>query len=378
MTSVPDSLLLVFFDSGAEAMENFPPSASEGESSRKSLLEHRTALLQVQINTLNEVVEHYNITNDPITMEDAQAALGTFTTHDAELQQAHEHMNECARLAFVRSVIMHEQKMMTETSDPGEYEDKSVDKGVVLEFIGLCAAALRLPQVMEYLKGKPLNFETTNDDTEPEEVKPEERLEELQKMILSAMGHDPTSSYQSLHDILQTPQGTTSSIVDDDLLETLTTFASAVRVALANATPFELLTDETDGGHTRVVSVQYSEKTINPDGSVSNSNAPSSMGMDQHDPSRAQLEMAKHAATMHQEILGELLGMDEDDRIDALAHAKEVHDSFMDEALGIPAGPERVLFLQSVGSERQRELIMHKLWEGMLAKNGGEAPVRRE
>mmetsp|Transcript_18316 Transcript_18316/g.18574 ORF Transcript_18316/g.18574 Transcript_18316/m.18574 type:complete len:82 (+) Transcript_18316:1-246(+) len=81
---------------------------------------------------------------------------------------------------------------------------------------------------------------------------------------------------------------------------------------------------------------------------------------------------------MHQEILGELLGMDEDDRTDALAHAKEVHDGFMDEALGIPAGPERVLFLQSVGSERQRELIMHKLWEGMLAKNGGEAPVRRE
>jgi len=80
---------------------------------------------------------------------------------------------------------------------------------------------------------------------------------------------------------------------------------------------------------------------------------------------------------MQQEILGQLLSMDEQDRDANLQAAKEAHDAFLQGALELPMGPERVEYLRSVDPNTQRLLVMHKLWSSFLADNGGVAPTSR-
>ena len=92
--------------------------------------------------------------------------------------------------------------------------------------------------------------------------------------------------------------------------------------------------------------------------------------MDEHRESeqRQNLSMARKVSQIQQELLDQLLVMDEDERALTLKEAKKAHDTFLKEALSIPPGPQRILFMQSIDEESQKKLIMHKLWESQLAK----------
>jgi len=93
--------------------------------------------------------------------------------------------------------------------------------------------------------------------------------------------------------------------------------------------------------------------------------------MDEHRESeqRKNLSMARKASEMQQTLMDQLLVMDEDDRALVLREAKEAHDNFLKEALSIPPGPQRILFMQSIEEENQKKLIMHRLWESKMQNN---------
>jgi hypothetical protein len=80
---------------------------------------------------------------------------------------------------------------------------------------------------------------------------------------------------------------------------------------------------------------------------------------------------------LQQEILGELLNMCDEERDAKLKLAKQEADKFIQQAMQMPPGPERVSFLRSVDPETQKLMAMHKLWGNMLAANGGKPPTMR-
>jgi hypothetical protein len=90
-----------------------------------------------------------------------------------------------------------------------------------------------------------------------------------------------------------------------------------------------------------------------------------------------QLRIAREAAALQQSILGELLSMEESERDDILATAKIAHDEFLAQVLEIPSGPDRVQFVTNIDPSVEKQLLMHKLWEKILAQNDGKPPTMR-
>jgi hypothetical protein len=93
---------------------------------------------------------------------------------------------------------------------------------------------------------------------------------------------------------------------------------------------------------------------------------------------RRELEMARDAAALQQNILRELESMNEEERTATLETAKQVNNDFLQRAMEIPPGPDRIAFMRSIDWETQRKLLMHKLWTSMLAANGGKPPNSQE
>jgi hypothetical protein len=131
------------------------------------------------------------------------------------------------------------------------------------------------------------------------------------------------------------------------------------------------LSDEQSGGVTRVVSVNYSEKTLT-DGVIDHARgsnvAPSKVKMEEHEEDEVQqhqdLKIAAKAASLQNSILEELESMDEQTRCEVLLKAKELHENVMSIVLSLDSGLERVQYLQTeISPEDQRLLLIHKLWE---------------
>ncbi len=127
---------------------------------------------------------------------------------------------------------------------------------------------------------------------------------------------------------------------------------------------------------TRVVSVAYSEKSHIVDDAATLPLPPQLSVMDEHKESeqRKKLLMAHKAPEMQQKLLDQLLTLDKEDWQLTLRDAKEANGIFLKEALSITPGPQRVLFMQSIDEEKQNKLIMHKLWESMLANYAEKSP----
>jgi hypothetical protein len=155
------------------------------------------------------------------------------------------------------------------------------------------------------------------------------------------------------------------------------------------------LNDTNEGGVTRVVSVQYSEIEITPDGRHVNvlNAAPGVMlkrggddggsgtgigidcnGDDDTEERKRQIRMASDAAVLQQEILGQLFAMDEHERNNVLSEASEASRNFQHELTSLPPGRQRIEYLQSIPLDLSRKLAMHKCWSSMLQQNGGRPP----
>jgi hypothetical protein len=420
---VPLSVLLDFFRSATKALEECTIADP------KTLSDLRMVILTQQKQCLEHIVDVYNDDKEsptsPLTVQIMQHALKDLPSKkeqqelDPTVQKAMDEMDDGARLSFTRLVLLSE--CLKEHADVIDQSlsllktSGSMQRSDILEFCGLCNAAIRLSNVQKHLQsGAPL-FEDNNTLQEEGSSKiffPQKRLEMIQRMFLKATGYDPDHGTAEIQRIFFSAHNGSSGntdntaefSVDPELMEVFTNMASAMNVALTNATiqatHNTFFSDQDQGGVTRVVAVNYSEKIIDQatgqevaasEDIVNSSSdaAPLTQTMDTEDkpksPSqeqleaqqRAELRVAREAATLQQEILGELLNMRDEERDAKLKLAKQEADKFIQQAMLIPPGPERVSFLRSVDSETQKLMAMHKLWGNMLAANGGKPPTMR-
>mmetsp|Transcript_52210 Transcript_52210/g.62870 ORF Transcript_52210/g.62870 Transcript_52210/m.62870 type:complete len:493 (+) Transcript_52210:45-1523(+) len=466
---IPARLLIQFFQNCTTDLnrkhEKQLVDANFEDSDPVTLSEHRSSIIEVQRNALNELLRLQNkpgpakgpppsderrqqgtaaASQNVISAEQFQTALrsvgagdndGIDVTDERETQEllcSMAAMNDAARAAFVRSVLYSEWRaergkmwlLRNDDDDDGSgggadrernvryFERRKgrticsssdggkggMERGAVLEFCGLCIGALRLEEVQRFLSCGESIFGYGNGSAVIDEfpvinfvrqrildqgviksMTPQGRMSILEGLLCRAIGYDLEFA------MLEMQRLTTANESQDDeeLIEMFNQFLSAISTSLTTAnlanggvTPGEL-SDCNEGGVTRVVSVKYSETVIGDETAADVPPSQAAMEQQKEAFERQQFETARKAAALQQSILGELLTMDEISREKQLVKAKEAHDSFLESALAIPAGLERVKFMKDIDADTQRLLIMHKLWEKMLADNGGVPPKMR-
>mmetsp|Transcript_17484 Transcript_17484/g.37919 ORF Transcript_17484/g.37919 Transcript_17484/m.37919 type:complete len:419 (-) Transcript_17484:51-1307(-) len=411
MECVPSSLLLDFFDSATAQLNQHPLRQQQGKKScPPSLDEQRRMLLKIQLESLEQAVASYNNANglgdtpDAVTLVDAQAAL-----RDCDFAAARV-MEAAARSAFARSVLLSEMEWDLNVCDKrdnttteeqeklrGLMDGDSADtmsRDSIKEFCGLCVEVLNMPEVQEYLvKGSDIHFgtqqirdddrsvsdkESTNEQQKQDgtSMTSPERMECIQRLLLRAVGYNAGFAKTEMQKIFFADDLDASRNIsgglDPELEDAFTKFLNAMSVSASRAAASAnggaegtLLSD----GNTKVISVHHSERTVaGSEGdqfTMSSGAVPLAQSMEEHDDERQrrQLGMARQAAALQQGLLTELESMNEDERNKVLDEAGEAHLLFLKKMSELPIGEERLNFLQSIDSETQRKLAIHKLWE---------------
>lgn len=374
--NIPDTIYCDFFDTASKVIdecvlkEPLPVDAI------------RILILDSQMEALSKTIEEYNRDHISATVstgevQKALKALSSETDLSSEVKTKMDQMNETARLAFSRLCLLSECLQKRNLRDQLKLQASgSLKHDDLMDFIGLNHAALRLSQVQDHLRGKPHLFEV--EEAAPPPIDPPARIERIQRLFFQVLGYDPDHGMSEIKRIFFAGESEFSS--DKDLQEAFTEMVMATKEAVTSATiesTKSLFSDHEQGGFTRVVSVQHSEREIDQStGEEKSTGAPLKQTIEEQT-SRQQrhaLKVASQTTALQQEILGELLSLSEDEREARLDRAKASSDNFVSNISSLPPGPERVLFLQSLDSSTQRELAIHKLWESMLAQNGGKPP----
>ncbi len=258
-----------------------------------------------------------------------------------------------------------------------DQEVAHLKRQLTLDFCGLCTTAYKLPEVQQYIQsGKEMNFLDVDDRTEDNDQDDQDdststssthqRISHVQQMIICALGYEP---YYSSQELIQKQM----AAVDDndiELKEAVNTFIVLLQEITRDALNYNMqeqkntLTDEKEGGVTRVVAVNYSEREVTTGGgSASSSEAPMNQRMvEQHEEmQREQLQMAQKAAQLQRMILSELFEMEEEEREKCLLDAKKAHEGFLKDAMALPL-TDRVAFMQNINPDLQKKLLMYKLW----------------
>ena len=128
------------------------------------------------------------------------------------------------------------------------------------------------------------------------------------------------------------------------------------------------LSDQHQGGVTRVISVQYSEVTEGSTGGVgaggggAAAGAPKAESLASEEERIQQIRLASKAQELQMQYMKELNGMDEVKRQSFLDRAKQVSDDFLRTVMELPPGQERVEYLRTVDPETSKLMTMYKLW----------------
>ena len=321
------------------------------------------------------------------------------------LSDAVEKTNELARRAFSRSVLISEWRLANNCNKQitipqsrrelrGDKSDVSFDDAIILEYCGLVMAAVRLPEVQQYLQTGLADFihSNTNQAADKHNIDPpnglddlsdnksaEERLLHIQRLYWSALGWDPEYAMKLLKCLLfgeEEEEITTSDLVqiknNVKVVETLTQYSSAMTVAATNAAMANSYGNTSDDGTTRVVSVSYSEKIItvptNEDGNIittnSSTSAPTTNTIDEHTLSqqRGEMETAKATSMLQQQLWDDFQSLPTHEQMKTIQKAKVAHEDFLEKVSNTPPGNERILLMQSMDREMQRLLVIYKLW----------------
>jgi hypothetical protein len=171
--------------------------------------------------------------------------------------------------------------------------------------------------------------------------------------------------------------GNDANSPDAEMQEAFGNFLTAMSTAAnkaATASSSSLQASTLSDGKTRVVSVQHSERIVSGEAvggmsAITNDAVPLAQSMEEHDDERQrrQLAMARKTAALQQGLLNEVHAMEEIEREKLLADAKDAHLSFLNRVSELPIGEERLHFLQSIDSDTQRLLAIHKLWEAQIS-----------
>ena len=416
---IPRALLFSFFENAKgrlnehpnnEMQHNLLTENGKDEMIPVSLASQRHLLLQEQFAALKTSISEYNLSRDKVRevqeeeVQDCLRELGQndfskISTIDQidknDLLKAMTEMNDAARSAFARSVLWAEVEFskemlqkypLNEVPFQGliDYEkggrnllisacDESdgMTRSAAIEFSGLCTTAVHLPEVKRYFEtGLDLfSDDELNQESQNRMIPPQHRFLQFQQMMLCAVGYEPKFGGEELRKLMvkdDTPE-------DTEVFNALSTFVLAMQDAAKNVFTIvpEELSDETEGGVTRIVSVEHTEKMLNEKGELvdSQGSAPTAETIRNDDKMQKHtFDMAQKAATLQSQILKELLSMDESNRIEVLKEASEANESFLAEVVALPPGPERVSLIQNIGQERQSLLLKHKLWQQYLAK----------
>lgn len=397
MTTSNEEVMLEFFRQATAALENVCQLTAPTES----LGEIRKRLLAMQIDCVQTTLDCFPLLDWKV--QDLQGALSRCSAdwqHSLSVQRGMDEMNAAARLAFSRLVLLSE--CMHDESDSKRnllYSGDGMKHDDVLEFCGLCCAAVKLPIVHLHLQnGTPL-FEHLVPQLKTDaktNILPQKRLEGIQRMFLRALGYDPDYGTREIKRLFYDKD----SNCDEHLRSNFACMAQRMGAVLREATAVAMrdaFVTDNDDNVTRVVSVVYSEKLIDEatgkviaTTSVHEDDAPYSETMQgqidaEQDNSpelaaareqmrREEFRVARQAAVLQQEILGELLSMRDEERDIKLLQAKETVNDVLRKAMQIPAGPERISFITSLDPATQRLMAMQKLWDGMLAANEGKSP----
>lgn len=406
MAPVPPSLLISFFEAATTSLNRHPDPSGCCDLTANgpcgdlppSLNAQRKALLTIQVQSLEEAIAKYNGERDPktdaVSLEDAQEALKSSNFAVAR------GMEDAARCALARAVLQAEIRWDSWARQQGSVEDEERSRGLkdedsadsmptnsIKEFCALCCAAVNLPSVEEYLaNGKDISFGgtmNTNGDGEHGEsehqstLSPPERMEYIHLLLLRAVGYRAAFAKASMQKIFFSDADGNNSEEgpDTELQESFGNFLTATataanKAASTSSSSFPTQIDALSDGQTRVISVQHSERTISAEAAgglsaVTKDAGPLAQSMEEHDDDRQrrQLSMARQAAALQQGLLNELHGMDEIEREKLLAEARDAHLSFLKQVSELPIGEERLHYLQSIDSDTQRLLAIHKLWE---------------
>lgn len=426
------NIIETFFDEVTFALQTYPtiecvndflrPIENNTDESYRvpiSLSEQRRLLLQVQTNILENVISRQDdgvgdSSGMSLTLQDVQHHLRSIGENDCshltsnseeqeKLIKKMNIMNETARMAFVRSVLYAEMNWLTTEEHYAEHDnnglsmkdwpidyrnsrrkyrrsikDGRMDRDLLLEYCGLCITAVNLGTVQSYIETGQDMFAShfklpCSKPSVNSKSSTQHRILLLQQLMLCAIGFEPNYGGEELRQILQ--QGFDGAEANDhELGEQISTYLLSMQTVAQKAMKSsELigLSDEQSGGVTRVVSVNYSEKTLT-DGVIDHARggnvAPSNVKMEEHEDDETQqlqdLKIAAKAASLQHNILQELESMDVKTRTEVLAKAKELHEKVMGIVLSLDSGLERVQYLQTeISPEDQHLLLIHKLWE---------------
>jgi hypothetical protein len=381
--SVPESILREFFVRATSALQQL-----RGDEP-VSLPESRALALSCQRTCLDEVVTAYNTNNETsalLSCNTVLVELKTLQNATKEIVIAKEQMEDAARHAVCRLALFSQCQWEANGNRPKLKTSGALSRQELVEFIALCDVAVNLPNVRKHLtSGSPL-FEDIHLSAADATIFPQKRLESIQRLLMKSIGYDPDHGTAEIQRIFFS--GTQNEFSNDEELHKLVTRMSFNMSAAIQNTTIQsmdgLLNDQNNGGCTRVVSVDYSETLIDEstgqviaDPTCSRNEAPllqTMEGQANERDEKQQWSVARETSRLHQEILGELLSMDDDERTHTLDQAKRASETFLERLAEIPKGPERIEFVQSMDLSTQRLLVMDKLWSSMIESNGGKPP----
>jgi hypothetical protein len=416
---IPGTLLVSFFESAKERLNEHPNTEmqqdlltddAKGEMIPVSLASQRHFLLQEQVAALKTSISEYNLSKDKVRefqeeeVQDCLRDLGQndfskISTNDQigkdALLKAMTEMNEAARSAFARSVLWAEVKFSKEMLQKYPLNEvpfqglidygkggrnlllsndgnDGMTRSAALEFSGLCTTGAHLPEVKRHFETgfEIFNTEGSNEGSQTRMSVPQHRFLQFQQMMLCAVGYEPRFGGEELRKWMMKDDISEDSELFEALSKYFLAMQDAAKDVFTNLP--EELSDETEGGVTRIVSVEHKEKILNERGELidSQGSAPTSETMRNDDAIRknTSFDMAQKASTLQSLILKELLSMDESERNEVLKEASEANETFLAEVVALPPGSERVRLIQNIGKERQSLLLKHKLWQQHLAK----------
>mmetsp|Transcript_6027 Transcript_6027/g.16393 ORF Transcript_6027/g.16393 Transcript_6027/m.16393 type:complete len:444 (-) Transcript_6027:226-1557(-) len=430
---IPDEALLLFFRCATTMLKELD-CAVQCEDGLMSIADCRQRLLDRQLSTLSRAVYDYNEANsmqmDQAKVQQRLASLRGDDSVSRQVLTAMEEMDEAARLALVRLVLYiesnHDQQDQQQQKERGTSQSgveapkpnaqrslkpkrhleaqEHIQRSKLIEFIALNQAAINLPETLQFLNSGKWIFEDIQLKEEWTAQKmPQNRLERIQCMVARAVGYEPTHVTAELMRIFfdKKTSGNNEFSSDEQVKSMFAELIAQMNAVVASASLYitnNRLSDVSDGGVTRVVSVNFSEvggnSGGNGDGPTSAagasgaapttkrmtdagiqsaaSSSPSLASPQQQqaldDASRKQqIRLASEAVTLQKSIIDELTSMPAQERNRKLEEARKASQVFMTNAMKFAPGPERIAYMRQIDAKTQRLLAMDKIWKVHVA-----------
>lgn len=264
-----------------------------------------------------------------------------------------DRMDQAARETYARLLLEATCKRILVVA-PKELDDSALE-----EFFAICTAAVRTEAVQEHLRrGTPL-FGTVSSGKFPQD-----RMVQIQKLSLESLGLDGEKATELIRErfLLGEPS-------DDPLSLSFDAMAKNLRNVLQEVTE-RIMSDESNDGTTRVVSVQHSEKIIDAETGeellvdVTAESAPTTERIHAQSIGTSASLLAQ-TSQLQKQMRDQLLAMGEVERNDLLEQADRTANEVLNEVSAIENINERVRYLASLDPGKQRLMALKKVWEAI-------------